>query len=88
MVQFMTNASENLDQLLTREQTAAALTAAGFPTKAKTLATKATRGGGPPYRLYSARALYRWGDALDWAKSRLTPTIRNTSERRAAKEVA
>jgi hypothetical protein len=88
MVQFMTKASENLDQLLTREQTAAALTVSGFPTKAKTLATKATRGGGPPYRLYSARALYRWGDALDWAKSRLTPMICNTSERRTKKEVA
>src|ERR1700761_698912 len=71
---------ENLDSLLTREQAAAALTAAGYPTKAKTLATKATRGGGPPYRLYSARALYRWGDALDWAKSKLTPVIHSTSE--------
>lgn len=68
------------DSLLTREQTAAALTAAGFPTKAKTLSTKATRGGGPPYRLYSARALYRWGDALDWARSRLTPIVHSTSE--------
>jgi hypothetical protein len=68
------------DKLLTREQTARALTDAGFPTKAKTLATKATRGGGPPYRLYSARALYRWGDALEWARSRLTPLVHNTSE--------
>jgi hypothetical protein len=71
----------DIDCLLTRERTAAALTAAGFPTKSKTLATKATRGGGPPYRLYSARALYRWGDALDWARSRLTPLIHSASER-------
>jgi hypothetical protein len=84
----MTETLQDLDQLLTREQTATALTAAGFPTKAKTLATKATRGGGPPYRLYSARALYRWGDALEWAKSRLTPIISSTSERRATKQVA
>lgn len=68
------------DSLMTRDQIANALTSAGFPTKAKTLATKATRGGGPPYRLYSARALYRWGDALDWARSRLTPVIHSTSE--------
>jgi hypothetical protein len=79
---------ENLDQLLTREQAAQALTRAGFPTKAKTLATKATRGGGPPYRLYSARALYRWGDALEWARLRLTPVIRSTSELSARRDEA
>lgn len=71
---------ENDDALLTRKSVAAALTAAGFPTKAKTLATMATRGGGPLYRLYSARALYRWGDALDWARGRLGPVAHCTSE--------
>jgi hypothetical protein len=84
----MSKLPDDPDCLLTREQAAAALTAAGFPTKAKTLATKATRGGGPPYRLYSARALYRWGDALEWAKSRLTPLVSSTSERRTTKQVA
>lgn len=79
----MNVSSVNSDQLMTREQVAAALTAAGFPTKAKTLATKATRGGGPPYRLYSARVLYRWGDALEWANSKLTPVVHNTAERKA-----
>jgi len=73
------------DALLTREQAAAALTAAGFPTKAKTLATKATRGGGPPYRTYSGRALYRWGDALGWAQSQLGPIVHSTSELRRIK---
>jgi hypothetical protein len=70
--------------LLTRDQAAAALTAAGFPVKAKTLATKATRGGGPPYRSFGARVLYRWGDALAWAESRLSPPISTTSELDAA----
>ena len=65
--------SPDCDALLTREQTASTLTAAGYPTKAKTLATKATRGGGPPYRTYSGRALYRWGDALGWAQSQARP---------------
>jgi hypothetical protein len=69
------------DALLTREQTAAALTSAGYPTKAKTLATKATRGGGPPYRIYGGRVLYRWRDVLEWAESKLSPLVRNTSER-------
>ena len=69
--------------LLTREATAAALTAAGFPVATKTLATKATRGGGPPYRVFSGRALYRWGDTLDWARGCLTPPRRSTSEAEA-----
>jgi hypothetical protein len=41
------------------------------PISAKTLSGKATRGGGPPYGLFAGRALYRWGAALDWARSRL-----------------
>ena len=66
--------------LLLRIPTAAALTAAGYPVKPKTLATKATRGGGPPYRLFGRRALYRWGDALDWAQDQLSAPRGNTSE--------
>jgi hypothetical protein len=59
------------DDLLTREQVAATLTAAGYRVREKTLATKASRGGGPPYQLFNRRALYRWGDALAWAKSEM-----------------
>jgi hypothetical protein len=72
------------DALLTRDQTAAALTAAGFPVKAKTLATKATRGGGPPYQSFGPRVLYRWRTTLEWAQSRLSAPISNTSEADAA----
>ncbi len=68
------------DALLTREATAAALTAAGYPVKAKTLATKATRGGGPPYRLFSSRTLYRWADALAWAEAVTSAPRCSTSE--------
>ena len=68
------------DSLLRRKATAAALSAMGFPTSEKTLATKATRGGGPPYRLFGRIPLYRWGDALAWAESRLTPPRATTSE--------
>src|SRR5215468_5004332 len=68
------------DALLTRDQTAAALAAAGFPVKSKTLATKATRGGGPPYQLFGPRVLYRWGDALKWAQARLSTPRLSTSE--------
>jgi hypothetical protein len=69
----------NADTLLTREQTSAALTEIGFPVKSKTLATKATRGGGPPYSLFGSRVLYRWADALSWAQSRLSKPRGSTS---------
>ena len=72
---------DNPDAMLPRERTAEALSAVGFPIKAKTLSTKASRGGGPPYRLFGPRALYRWGDALAWAEARLTSPRRSTSER-------
>jgi hypothetical protein len=71
---------ENADALLTRDQTAKALAECGFPTSPKTLATKASRGGGPPYRLYGRVPLYRWGDSLAWAKERLSPPVRSTAE--------
>ena len=71
---------DNLEALLTRDQTAAALTENGFPTTSKTLATKASRGGGPPFYRYGPRVLYRWGIALRWAEKRLSPAMRSTSE--------
>jgi hypothetical protein len=71
---------ENPDALLRRRATAEALTEVGFPTSEKTLATKATRGGGPPFRSFGRVPLYRWGDALDWAEGRLSPPRRSTSE--------
>ncbi len=37
------------ETLLTREAVAEALTDAGYPTSPKTLATKASRGGGPHF---------------------------------------
>ncbi len=80
MDHVMAHTPDNPDALLTRERTAEALTTAGYPVKAKTLATKATRGGGPPYSLFSGRALYRWGDALGWARRLTTPPRCSTSE--------
>jgi hypothetical protein len=75
---------EDPDALLTRAKTADALTEVGFPIKEATLATKATRGGGPPYQLFGPRALYRWRHALEWAQARLTEPRRSTSEKDAA----
>jgi hypothetical protein len=41
---------QDRNTLLTRDATAAALTESGYPTSPKTLATKASRGGGPSFR--------------------------------------
>jgi hypothetical protein len=65
---------------LTRKQLADALRELGYPTSAATLATKASRGGGPQYRLYGRVPIYVWGDALDWVESRLSPPRRSTAE--------
>jgi hypothetical protein len=71
---------ENPNTRLTRNALAAALTAAGFPIKPATLATKASRGGGPKFQRFGSRPLYRWADALRWAESRLSSPIGSTSE--------
>lgn len=78
----------NPETRLTRQKLAEALSEAGYPTKSATLATKATRGGGPPYELYGKRPIYTWGTSLEWAKSRLTPPRRNSSEHRMMSVVA
>jgi len=75
---------ENPDTLLTRPQFGAALRAAGFPIADKTLATRASRGGGPPYCRFGPRVLYQWGPGLAWAQSRLSAPISSTSEVDAA----
>lgn len=80
----MTLIPENVDALLTREQLANALTEAGYPIRPKTLATKASRGGGPRYRHFGPRVLYTWGDGLRWAQSRLSAPIGSTSEAEAS----
>jgi hypothetical protein len=77
----------DLDRRMPRREAAAFLRDHGFPVAEGTLATKATRGGGPLYSIWSGRALYRVGDLLDWAYSLMTEPRRHTSEsagRRAA----
>jgi hypothetical protein len=80
----MSKIPDSLDAKLTRKATAEALTEAGYSIAEATLATKATRGGGPPYQLFGRKPLYSWGCALDWAKGRLSKPIRSTSELEAA----
>lgn len=68
------------DTLLTRSELAEALTREGYPTTVATLATLASRGGGPMYVLYGRRlALYRWDHAMAWVKTRLSEPKRGSS---------
>src|SRR5688572_6399466 len=67
--------------LLRRVACAEALTKAGYPVSAKTLASMATRGGGPPYRTFGRVVLYKWSETLGWAESRLSPPRASSSER-------
>jgi hypothetical protein len=76
----MTSIPENVDALLSREAAARALTAAGYVTSPSTLATKATRGNGPAYRIFGKRAIYRWGDLIGWAEAHTAPLRHSTSE--------
>ena len=80
----MSSIPDDPETLLPRDRTAAALTELGYPTSPKTLATMATRGGGPRFHHFGSRVLYRWRDALDWAEKRLSPAVLNTSEGDAA----
>jgi hypothetical protein len=66
--------------LLRRGSCAEALSESGYPVRAKTLSTMATRGGGPPYQHFGRTVLYRWSDALAWAEARLSPPRRSSSE--------
>jgi hypothetical protein len=70
--------------MLTLDKGAAALSELGYPGTKATLATLACRGGGPLYRRFGKRVLYRWSDLRDWAAARCGAAIRNSSEADAA----
>jgi hypothetical protein len=72
--------ADNLDALLSRKETAEKLSAHGFVTTEATLATLATRGGGPPFQKWGQRCVYRWRNSLSWARSRLSNEVTSTSE--------
>ena len=79
------NMQINQDRMLTREQTARALTEAGYPIAIGTLARKACCGGGPPFHQFGGiKTLYPWGTSLAWARSRLSRRVTCTSEFDAA----
>jgi hypothetical protein len=76
----MANIPDNPDARLTRAAVAKALTEFGLPTAKGTLATMASRGGGPPFRKYGRMPIYAWGTTLAWAEARLSAPRCSTSE--------
>lgn len=72
------------DTILRRSDAAAALSSAGYPISASTLATMASRGGGPAYRLFGTKVLYRWGDLIEWAQNRTSARECETARDAAA----
>jgi hypothetical protein len=70
----------NPNSVLQTNALAKALSQSGYPTSPATLATKRSRGGGPPYRRWGRIPVYTWGDALKWAQSRLGEPRCSTSE--------
>lgn len=55
------------DILCTRAELARMLQDEGFPVTETALATQASRGRGPTYRIFQGRAMYTREDGLAWA---------------------
>jgi hypothetical protein len=66
--------------LLDRKQAAAFLTEHGFKTAVATLAKLACIGGGPLFRSFGRKPLYREADLLSWAQARTTGPRSSTSD--------
>ena len=68
------------DTYLMRPEAADFLTERGFSTTKNTLQKYATIGGGPIYRIFGNRALYKGEDLIAWAEAKLSAPRRLTSE--------
>jgi hypothetical protein len=84
----MSSIPTNPDALLTRRQLSAALKELGISIAHTTLATKATRGNGPPFHKFGSSALYRWSEVQEWVEARLSGPHKSTSGGRSPEEAA
>lgn len=66
--------------LLTRNQACEYLTKSGHAMKVSTLATIASRGGGPKFMLFGRKPLYRPEDLDEWVAARSTGFGTTTKE--------
>jgi hypothetical protein len=83
MEQPMANQFDRDSRRFVRESAAKFLTEQGLPTSPATLATLASRGGGPSYAVYGRRAIYSEADLIDWAIKRLGKPAATFSEHQA-----
>ena len=81
-------ATENLDtQFYTRDQAALLLQGKGLKIAPASLATMASRGGGPRYFKFGKRAVYREGDLLEWVAELLGASGSTATERRIGSKI-
>jgi hypothetical protein len=66
----------------TRPQAAKVLTACGLPCSPKTLASQATRGGGPEYQRFGKFVSYTGANLAAWARAKLGKPASSASEHR------
>ena len=76
------------ERRIDRKQAAAFLTERGYRTAPATLAKLACIGGGPAFRSFGRKPLYREADLLAWAEARTTGPRRSTSDPGAGREAA
>lgn len=69
-----------MKDFLTRPEAADYVTGKGAPISKNTLQKFATVGGGPLYRRFGNKTLYRPADLDAWVAERLSVPIRTTSE--------
>lgn len=69
----------NIEKFVDRASVSAFLRDQGLPVSKKTLDRMAVNGGGPPFRYFGRKPLYRLSEALAWAESRMTSSVANTS---------
>jgi hypothetical protein len=66
---------------LSRVEAAEALSRAGYKISPCTLATLASRGGGPPYAKFGTKPIYTLAELLAWAEGRVSqPCKRSYAE--------
>jgi hypothetical protein len=71
---------QDCERLLNRKDAAQYLTERGYKTAPTTLAKLACLGGGPSFRSFGRKPLYREADLLAWAHARTTGPRRSTSD--------
>ena len=68
------------ERCLSRKEAARFLSERGYQIAPATLAKKACVGGGPLFRSFGRKVLYREADLLAWAEGRTTGLRRSTSD--------